>query len=243
MIYGISLKQLQFFLLFFYENCKILNNNKIDNSINANDILDLHFQEKNIIIKARNEDIKDTPNCKSFTQSSIEVPEGVSPFTINISMYLCSVHQITGVDLKIFPSKTPQNNFIYDYLLKNHKKIFKNVEKFFEKNFKEYEQSESICIEKSSDEVLNFFVNNNYSNLKILLGNNGSVKPTNIPNEVEIEHFTKNNTIRISVTQDKNFSETNLFLHFISSTKPIPKQNVSLKIINNNKNRCFFFHS
>ena len=39
----------------------------------------------------------------------------------------------------------------------------------------------------------------NYTNLKILLGNNAEIKPTNNPNEIEIEHFTKNNKAKLII--------------------------------------------
>ncbi len=230
-----------FFPTYFYENCKVLNNNKLDNSIKLNDIIDLHFQDKNINIKVKMENIIDTPNYKSYTQSSIEVPEGISPFSITISLYLCSVHQSTGVNLEINSLENDKNTFVYDYILNNYKKIYKNIEKYFEKNFQDYEQSESISIEKSSEEVFNFLINNNFTNLKILLGNNASVKSTNKPNEIEVEHFTKNNTTKLSISYNKDFNEINIFLHFISSTKPIQRQNICLKIININKNSCLFF--
>ena len=226
---------------YFYENCKLQNISQLNNSIKQNDILDLQFQEKNINIKLIIDNIIDTPNYKSFTQKSTQIPEDISPFTINISLYFCSVHQSTGVNIKIIPLETKKNTFIYDYIFGNYKKIFQNIEKYIEKNFKEYEHSESISIQKSSDEVWNFLIKNNYNNLKIFLGNNAKIKSTSVPNEIEVEHFTKNNTVKMMISKNKEFNEKNLFIQIISSTKPIPKQNINLKIININNNSCLFF--
>ena len=226
---------------YFYENCKLQNINQLNKLLNTNDILDLQFQDKNINIKLITENIIDTQNYKSFTQRSIEVPDDISPFIIIISLYLCSVHQSTGVNIKIIPLDTKKNTFMYDYIFENYKKIFQNISKYIEQNFKEYEHSESISIGKSGDEVWNFLVKNNYSNLKVLLGNNAKIKSTSIPNEIEVEHFTKNNTVKMMVSKNKDFNEKNLFLQIISSTKPLPKQNINLKIININNNSCLFF--
>ena len=126
---------------YFYENCKLQNISQLNKSINQNDILDLQFQDKNINIKLITENIIDTENYKSFTQKTIQVPDDISPFTINISLYLCSVHQSTGVNIKVIPLDTKNNTFIYDYIFENYKKIIPNIDKYIEKNFKEDEQS------------------------------------------------------------------------------------------------------
>ena len=226
---------------YLYENCKVVNYNNLQNSLSENSILELFFPEKNATIKTVTEKLVDTENYKSFTHKTIELPDNLSPFILNISLYFCSVHRITGLSVKINLLDEKKDKFIYDYIIENHHKICKNIEKFIENNFKEYEQSESICIEKSSDEVWNYLIKNNYYNLKILLGNNASVKATNIPNEIEIEHFTKNNKVRIMVSKFKNFNEKSLLLQIISSSMPIPKQNISVKIININNNSCLLF--
>lgn len=227
-----------FFPSYFYENCKIMNIQKLGKTINLNDILDLQFQDKNINIKIQIENIIDTPYYKSYTQKTKEVPEGISPFSINISLYLCSVHQISGVNIKIVPFEIQKNTFVYDYIFQNHKKIFQNIQKFIEKNFTEYEQAESISIQKSGDDVWDFIIKNNYSNLKLFLGNNAKVRATNIPNQIEVEHFTKNNIVRMEVSKKLEFNEKNLILKVITSTRQIPKQKVLLKIVNINKNSC-----
>ena len=227
----------------FYENCEIINIKNLENTIKENDILELKFKDRSQNVKIKIEDIIDTPNYKSFTHKYIDIPENISPFSIIISFYLSSVHQFTGVNIK-FEFLNPdmnKGNFIYEYIYKNHMKIFQNIEKFIEKNFKEYEQSESICIEKNIEEVLTFLTKDNYNNLKILLGNNASVRSAIKPNEIEIEHFTKNTTVKMIVSKKKDYNEENLNLQIISSSKNIPKQNISIKIININNNSCLFF--
>ena len=57
------------------------------------------------------------------------------------------------------------------------------------------------------------------------------MKATNVPNEIEVEHFTKNNKVKMMVSQIIDFYEKNLLLKVVSSTVPIPKQNISIKII------------
>jgi hypothetical protein len=230
---------------FFYENCKAVNIKKSENSLNEKLVLELHFLEKKFSIKTIIEDIVDKEYFKSFTHKSIEVPENISHFSLKISLFFCSVHKTTGLYVSVNFLDETKDKFIYDYLVENHHKVCRNIEQFIENNFKEYEQSESICIEKSSDIVWNYLISNNYYNLKILLGNNASVKATNIPNEIEVEHFTKNNKMRMVVTKVIEFNEKNLFLQVVSSTVPIPKQNISIKIISINNNSClvFFTHN
>ena len=230
-----------FFPSYFYENCEITNIGNLENKIKENDILQLNFKDKNKNLKVRIEDMVDTPNYKSFTHNFIEIPDNL-PFSITISLYLSSVHQFTGVNIKFgFLNSDKNTNFIYEYISENHNKIFQNIEKFIEKNFGEYEQSESIFIDKNSEEVWNFLIKDNYSNLKILLGNNAIVRPTIKPNEIEIEHFTKNSFTKMLVSKIKDFNEKNLNLQIISCSKPIPKQNIYIKIININNNSCLFF--
>lgn len=226
--------------IYFFENCTIVNNNNLGNTINTNNILELKIEDKNIIIKIILEKIIDTPNYKSFTLRSIEIPNDISPFSIIISLYMDSVTQTSGVNIKVNFLELQKNTFIYDYIYKNHKNIFQNIEKCIERNFKEYEQSESIFIEKNSEEVWNYLIKNNYCNLKVLLGNNASVRATNIPNEIEVEHFTKNNTMKMMVSKNKDFNEKTLLLQIVSSTRQIPKQSISLKIINIKNKSCLF---
>ena len=217
--------------IYFFENCKIINNNNLGNTITTNNILELEIGDKNIIIKIILENIIDTPNYKSFTLRSIEIPNDISPFSIIISLFKNSVTQTSGINIKVNCLELQKSTIIYDYIYKNHKNIFQNIEKFIEKNFKEYEQSESIFIEKNSEEVWNYLIKNNYYNLKILLGNYASVRATNIPNEIEVEHFTRNNTIKMMVSKFQDFNEKTLLLQIVSSTKQIPMQSISLKII------------
>ena len=226
---------------FFYENCKAVNIKNFKNSENEKIVMELEFLEKKFKVKTIVEDIVDTENYKSFTHKTIEIPDNISPFILTISLYFCSVHKNTGLYAKIKYLDENKDKFIYDYIVENNHNVCKTIEKFIENNFKEYEQSESICIEKSSDIVWNYLINNNYYNLKILLGNNASVKATNIPNEIEVEHFTKNNKVKMMVSQIIDFNEKKLLLQVVSSTVPIPKQNISIKIITINNNSCLLF--
>ena len=204
---------------FFYENCKAVNIKKSE------------FLEKKFSIKTIIEDIVDKEYFKSFTHKSIEVPENISHFSLKISLFFCSVHKTTGLYASVNFLDETKDKFIYDYLVENHHKVCKNIEQFIENNFKEYEQSESICIEKSSDIVWNYLISNNYYNLKILLGNNASVKATNIPNEIEVEHFTKNNKMKMVVTKIIEFNEKNLLLQVVSRQCRYPNKIFRLKLL------------
>ena len=226
---------------FFYENWKSVKIKKSENLLNEKFVSELQFLEKKFSIKTKVEDIVDKENYKSFTHKSIEVPENISHFSLKISLFFCSVHKTTGLYASMNFLDETKDKFIYDYIVENHHNVCRSIEQFIENNFKEYEQSESICIEKSSDIVWNYLISNNYYNLKILLGNNASIKATNIPNEIEVEHFTKNNKMKMVVTKITEFNEKNLLLQVVSSTVPIPKQNISIKIININNNSCLLF--
>lgn len=226
---------------FLYGNSKIININNNSKTLMKNDIFELFFPDKNLKIKIKIENIIEEENYKSISHKSIDVPSDISPFIIEVSFYFCSVHQQTEMVIKIFCLDKTKTNLIFDNFYENQENIFKNIEIYIEQNFKEFEQSESISIEKSSDEVWNFLIKDNYSNIKILLGNHASVKATNIPNEIEIVHFTRNNTVKIMINKNKDHNERYLLLQFVSSSVPIPNQIISIKIININKKSCLLF--
>ena len=226
---------------FLYGNSKIINSINYAKTLGKNDIFELSFPDKNIKIKIKIENIIEEENYKYISHKSIDVPSDMSPFIIEVSFFFCSVHHQTEMIIKKKYIDKTKTNFIFDNFYENQENIFKNIETYIEKNFKELEQSESISIEKSSDEVWNFLIKDNYSNLKILLGNHASVKPTNIPNEIEVVHFTRNNTVKIMINRNKDHNERYLFLQIVSSSVPIPSQNISIKIININNKSCLLF--
>jgi len=223
---------------FLYGNSKIINSINFSKTLRKNDIFELLFPEQDIKIKIKIENIIEEENYKSISHKSIDVPNDMSPFIIEVSFFFCSVHQQTEMIIKKHYTDKTKKNFIFDNFYENQENIFKNIEIYIAKNFKELEQSESISLEKSSDEVWNFLIKDNYSNLKILLGNHASVKATNIPNEIEIIHFTRNNTVKIMINKDKYHNERYLLLQIVSSSVPIPSQNISIKIININNKSC-----
>jgi hypothetical protein len=226
---------------FLYGNSKIINSINFSKTLGKNDIFELLFPDKNIKIKIKIENMIEEENYKYISHKSIDVPSDMSPFIIEVSFFFCSVHQQTVMIIKKHYIDKTKSNFIFDNFYENQEYIFKNIEKYIEKNFKELEQSESISIDKSSDEVWNFLIKDNYSNLKILLGNHALVKPTNIPNEIEVVHFTRNNTVKIMINKNKEYNEWYLLLQIVSSSVPIPSQNISIKIININNKSCLLF--
>lgn len=226
---------------YLYDNCKIINSINYGKNLKKKDIYELNNFDKNINIKIIIEDIIEKSNFKFISFKSIDVPVDMSQFKIDLSFYFCTIQQNTELVLKFINLEPKKENFIYKNYYENHEKIFKKIEQIIKENFKEYEQSESISINKNINKVWNFLVKDNYSNLKILLGNNATVKTTNIPNEIEIEHFTKKNILKIMVNKNIDFNEKCLLLQIISSSVPIPAQNIIIKIININDNSCLLF--
>lgn len=235
-----------FAITYFYDNCKLINIKNINRSLKENDVLDIFYPDKNLNAKLLIENILDTPNYKSISFKLIEHPDDISTFTAIDSFYYCSYTNVTGLSIKIItnPEEKMKKNFILDYLYENIEMIYKNIEKYIEINFKETEEAESISIRKSSNEVFDFLTKKNYTNLKILLGNHASVKPTNSPNKIEIEHFTKKNKVIFIIDKSIDFNEKQILLQPIENSLPLPRQIVTIKIINIDKDNClvFFVH-
>lgn len=224
---------------YFYDNCKVTNLKNINRKLKEKDVLDLYYQDKNIKVKLLIENIIDSPNYKSITFKLIDQPDDITPFTAIDSFYFCSHSNITGLLVKIItPEDKERKNFILNYLDENKGIIFKNIEKYIEINFKEAEETESIAIRKSGNEVFDYLTTKNYTNLKILLGNNALITPTSNPNEIEVEHFTRNNKAKFMVSKKIDFNEKELLIQLVESKIPIPRQLTIIKIININKNDC-----
>jgi len=233
-------------ITFFYDNCKLTNIKNLNKTLKENDVLDLFYKDKNLSVKLLIANIIDTPNFKSITFKLIEHPDDISTFTAVDSFYYCSYTNVTGLSIKIFvpPEEKNKKNFILDYFYENVGMIYKNIEKYIEINFKEAEEIESIAIRKSSNEVFDFLTKKNYTNLKILLGNHASVKPTNSPNKIEIEHFTKKNKVIFMIDKSIDFNEKQIVLQPIESSLQLPRQIVVIKVVNINKDDCLvlFIH-
>lgn len=223
---------------YFHENCKMTNIKNFDKRLKEKDILEFFHYDKNVKVKLLIEKIIDTQNFKSVTYRLIEHPDDMYSFIGIFSFYFCSLTHMTGFNLKLIIFDKTKSNFMTEYFFKNEDMIYKSIEKYSEINFKETEQTESIGIRKSGNEVLDFLTTNNYTNLKILLGNKGSVKPTNNPNEIEVEHFTKNNKVKFAISKNKEFNEMQLIFKIIESTIKTPRQIMILNIININKDNC-----
>ena len=230
--------QPSFITAYFQEKCKITNIKKINKTLKENDILDLYYQRENVNVKLLIDKIIDTENYKSVILKLIEYPDDVSPFIVITSFYFCSYTRNTGMRIETIVFDKTKKNFILGYIYENEETIYKNIEKYIEINFKETEQTESILINKNGSEVFDFLTTKNYTNLKILLGNNAEIKPTNNPNEIEIEHFTKKNKAKFIINKDLDFNEKELVIQPIESIIPIPRQIIIIKIINFNKDDC-----
>ena len=233
-----------FITTYFHENCKVTNIKNFKKSLKENDILDIFYPDLNVQMKLLIEKIIDTPNFKSISIRLMDQPKEMSSCLVTDSFYFCSYTHVTGFQIKIIIFDKTKNNFILDYFYKNEGLIYKSIEKYIEINFKELEETESISIRKNYNVVFDFLIHNNYSNLKILLGNNASVKPLNNPNEIEVEHFTKNNKVQFSVSTNKEFNEKQISIQPFKSEIQIPRQLIIIKIININKNDCLvmFIH-
>ena len=220
---------------YFYENCKITNIKDINGSLKENDVLELFYKDKNLKAKLLIENVIDTQNYKSVSFKLIDHPDDMAQFTAIDSFYFCSQTNTTGLLIKIIIHDKEKKNFVLDYWYENKGTIYKDIEKYIEINFKETEETESIAIGKSGNEVFDFLTTKNYTNLKILLGNNASIKPTNNPNEIEVEHFTKNNRVKFIISKSIDFNEKQLLIQPIESQIQIPRQSIIVKIININK--------
>jgi len=223
---------------YFYENCKLTNIKDINRTLKENDILELYYEDKNLKAKLLIENIIDTQNFKSVSFKLIDSPDDMAKFTAIDSFYFCSQTNTTGLLIKIINHEITKKNFILDYWYENKGTIYKDIEKYLEINFKETEETESIEIGKNGNEVFEFLITKNYTNLKVLLGNNASVKPTNNPNEIEVEHFTKNNKVKFMITKTIDFNEKQLLIQAIESKIHIPRQSMIIKIVNINKDNC-----
>ena len=220
---------------YFCENCKIINIKDINGTLKENDILELFYKDKNLKAKLLIENVIDTQNYKSVSFKLIDHPDDMAQFTAIDSFYFCSQTNTTGLLIKIIVHDNTKKNFILDYWYENKGTIYKDIKKYIEINFKETEETESIAIGKSGNEIFDFLITKNYTNLKILLGNNASIKPTNNPNEIEVEHFTKNNKVKFTISKTIDFNEKQLLIQPIESQIQIPRQSIIIKIININK--------
>ena len=223
---------------YFYENCKLTNIKDINRTLKENDILELYYEDKNLKAKLLIENVIDTQNFKSVSFKLIDAPDDMAKFTAIDSFYFCSQTNTTGLLIKIINHEITKKNFILDYWYENKGTIYKDIEKYLEINFKETEETESIEIGKNGNEVFEFLITKNYTNLKVLLGNNASVKPTNNPNEIEVEHFTKSNKVKFMITKTIDFNEKQLLIQAIESKIHIPRQSMIIKIVNINKDNC-----
>ena len=229
---------------YFHENCKLLNNKNLKRPLKENDIAEIFYPEFEVKMKLIIEKIIEEQNFKSFSLRLIDHPDDICPFVVTNSFYFCSHTHVTALKIKIIILDNTKSNFILDYFYKNEGMIYKCIEKYSEINFKESEETESIAIRKNYSEVFDFITKKNYANLKILLGNNASIRPTNNPNEIEVEHFTKNNKVKFNISNSKEFNEKQLIIQPLESEIQIPRQIIIIKIININKDDCLvmFIH-
>ena len=232
-----------FIATYFHENCKVTNIKNLKKLLEENNIVELLYPDLKVKSKLLIEKIIDTQNFKSISLRLIDHPDDICSFAVNNSFYFCSHTHVTGLQIKIIIFDKTKNNFILDYFYKNEGLIYKSIDKYMEINFREREETESISIRKNYNEVFDFITKNNYSNLKILLGNNASVKHIN-SNEIEVEHFTKNNKVQFNVSTNKEFNEKHIIIQPFKSEIQIPRQLIIIKIININKDDCLvmFIH-
>ncbi len=219
---------------YFYDNCKITNIKDIDKVLKENDLLEISYLD-NVKIKVLINNLIDTPNYKSFTYNIIDYPKNLYPFTVVFSFYFCSYSNSTGLLIKVRAKNFNKKNAIIDYVFKNEQIIFQNIKKYVEINFKKMDEMSSITIKKLPDEIFDFLTKNNYSNLKILLGNDASLKPTQNPDEIEIEHFTKKNKIKFKINKNIDTYEKEIILKPLESEVQIPRQLIVIKIISMKK--------
>jgi hypothetical protein len=130
----------------------------------------------------------------------------------------------------------------------NHK--FKIITDYLEEKFKNFEQSESISINRNISYIWHFLID--YNNIKFFFGdgNNNHIEIGILydrDNEIEIIDRDKNNKIRVLISSDnnnENENEKEILFQIISSIIPLPKQRIKIKLIKIDefKTMVFFSH-
>ena len=191
-----------------------------------------------------------TPFYKSFTHDIIEKPTLFAGFTTTFNFFWDSIEQVSILQIIIIIKDTLYKTSIADYMFSRHNQKSKIISDYLEEKFKNFEQSESISINRNIYFIWNFLID--YNNIKFFFGD-GNCNHIEIgilfdrDNEIEIIDRDKNNKIRVLISSDNNNNNENekeILFQIISSLIPIPKQRIIIKLIKIDefKTMVFFSH-
>ena len=188
---------------------------------------------------------------KSFTHDIIEKPTLFAGFTTTFNFFWDSIEQVSILQIIIVIKDTLYKTSIADYMFSRHNHKFKIITDYLEEKFKNFEQSESISINRNISYIWHFLID--YNNIKFFFGdgNNNHIEIGILydrDNEIEIIDRDKNNKIRVLISSDnnnENENEKEILFQIISSIIPLPKQRIKIKLIKIDefKTMVFFFTS
>ena len=191
-----------------------------------------------------------TPFYKSFTHDIIEKPTLFAGFTTTFNFFWDSIEQVSILQIIIVIKDTLYKTSIADHMFSRQNQKFKIISDYLEEKFKNFEQSESISINKNISYIWHFLID--YNNIKFFFGdgNNNHIEIGILydrDNEIEIIDRDKNNKIRVLISSDNNNNNENekeILFQIISSLIPIPKQRIIIKLIKIDefKTMVFFSH-
>ncbi len=187
---------------------------------------------------------------KSFTHDIIEKPTLFAGFTTTFNFFWDSIEQVSILQIVIIIKDTLYKTSIADYMFSRHNHKFKIITDYLEEKFKNFEQSESISINRNISYIWHFLID--YNNIKFFFGdgNNNHIEIGILydrDNEIEIIDRDKNNKIRVLISSDnnnENENEKEILFQIISSIIPLPKQRIKIKLIKIDefKTMVFFSH-
>jgi hypothetical protein len=186
---------------------------------------------------------------KSFTHDLIEKPTLLAGFSATYNFYFDSIQNVSILQIEIITKDTLYKTSIADYMFSRHNHKFKIITDYLEEKFKNFEQSESISINRNISYIWHFLID--YNNIKFFFGdgNNNHIEIGILydrDNEIEIIDRDKNNKIRVLISSDNNNDNENekeILFQIISSIIPIPKQRIKIKLIKIDEFKTMvFFH-
>ena len=105
---------------------------------------------------------------KSFTHDIIEKPTLFAGFTTTFNFFWDSIEQVSILQIIIVIKDTLYKTSIADYMFSRHNHKFKIITDYLEEKFKNFEQSESISINRNISYIWHFLID--YNNIKFFFG-------------------------------------------------------------------------
>ena len=234
----------------FFNKSKILSMKNNTNFAEEGNEIEIETSVNHIKFKIKLINLINTPFYKSFTHDIIEKPTLFAGFTTTFNFFWDSIEQVSILQIIIVIKDTLYKTSIADHMFSRQNQKFKIISDYLEEKFKNFEQSESISINKNISYIWHFLID--YNNIKFFFGdgNNNHIEIGILydrDNEIEIIDRDKNNKIRVLISSDNNNDNENekeILFQIISSIIPIPKQRIKIKLIKIDefKTMVFFTH-